>query len=265
MGKVNYRNWAYVIRFFLCLYVATTLIGFVLSIIGLYTKTDFNIQRIDYGYRNYKKGYPVKTDVYFDIPHTVFLNENGTLTYNERNGQHLWIRKGLVNDTIINQFKNINNANSDQMANFVGVPDQVSVNVTTSNTFHQWFYIVYDHLPRLFYALICLWAILLINNYLRQDFFKPKTYKIITKLGVSFISMNVLMFIFQQMNLHILPDFYFQSVSKNTGALINSLQVNVVTRNRIDASFMLIGVIILIWSEIIKNAVLIKKEQDLTI
>ena len=265
MSKVNYRNSAYVVRFLMILYCITTSLGFILTIVGEITKTDFTIPRVDYGYRNHERGYIVKTDVYFDIPDTVLVRQTGTLKYEKRNWQQSWINEGIVKDTIINHFRNFDTSNSDQIINFIGAPDQVNVSVNTKNNFHKWFYIIYDQLPRLFFTLVSFWIILLINSYLKADFFKPSSYRLITKIGMSFIFMNVIMFILLQFSFHILPDFNLNSVSKSSGLVVNHLQLEITTRNRIDPSYLLIGLMILIFSEIIKNAIQIKKDQDLTI
>jgi len=265
MSKVNYRNSAYVIRFLMILYCITTSLGFVLTIVGNITKIDFSIPRVDYGYRDHKRGYIVKTNAYFDIPDTVLVRQTGTLKYEKRNWQQSWINEGVVKDTIINHFRNFDITNSDQIINFIGAPDQVNVSVNTDNNFHRWFYIIYDRLPRLFFILVSFWIIILINNYLKADFFKPSSYKLITKIGMSFIFMNVIMFIFLQFSLHILPDFNLNSVSKGSGLVVNHLQIKINTTNKIDPSYLLIGLMILIFSEIIKNAIQIKKDQDLTI
>lgn len=285
MKQINYKVWANIVRLFLFVGIFFQLLASSLSIIKdvFNLETDFSFERFEYGYRNYKKGYPVKTTMYLEIPDTVIRYEKGTIEPVFGRGMaYDWYRKQTANrlDTIINKIKPQNKylvsekelkemgplAETDSTGNRIAVLQPVSIRVKTNDTFHRWFYIAYDQLDKLFMVLIFIWLIKLINSYLKGTFLNPRSFDLITRIGYSFIWMNIICGVFRMINTHVQPEFDLISSSKTTGHLVNNLKLTLVPNHlNMDITYILIGVSILILSDIIKNAIFIKKEQDLTI
>ncbi|MES2418110.1 MAG: DUF2975 domain-containing protein [Bacteroidota bacterium] len=281
MKQVNYAIWARIIQGGLFLNICIIFLGFGFSIVKnvFNLQTDFNIKRLNYGYIDYKKGFPVKARLYLEIPDTVISYQNGTINKNYKNSYRWDDGDSLaVKDTVINQFKprGVDNLTSaqlkevgtdqmDRVSNHIQTADKVVIRVKTENIFRRWFYILYDQLDHFFIALICFWIIKLIDCYLKGNFLKPESFHIISRIGHAFIWMNVISFIFMEFNLHILPDFDLNSTANASGNLVNHVNISLEPINEFNPTNILIGVSVLILSDIIKNAIIIKREQDLTI
>jgi len=278
MAKVNYIIWPKIIKFLLVVGICITSIGFALSLIGQFTNVDFSVQGFDYGYRNYKNGYPVKANMYVDIPNTVISYKKGTMTYDFKYG-YRWASKSNaeVKDIIVNLIKpnkkyhlsdsalKKEGIKVDSISNFISIPNKVDIRVKTENAFHKSFYILYSQLNNIFIIIISLWLIMLINDYETGNFLKERSFKLISRIGNTFIWMNVVTFIFDTACVYILPDFNLTSISKISGNLNNQVGLHLATHIKFDLTYLIFGISILILADIIKNAVLIKKEQDLTI
>jgi len=283
MKNTNYKIWAKIIRFLLAFGICVQFLGFTLSIVkeAFNLKTDFTFGNFDYGYRNYKAGYPVKTNLSVQIPDTVIVYQNGTMEKVSGRGMaYDWYTKNTATrtDTIINQIKprNIYSlAESEIKANGIPALDSVTysnhisatteIRVLTDKLSHKVRYVIYDKLDEIFWILISIWIIMLIGNYLKGDFLRLQSFKLMKKIGYSFIYMYVINTLFRFIMVPLIPYFDFTSTSTISGNYLNTLKLALHANNYIDVHYLIIGVGIWIASDIIKNAVLIKKEQDLTI
>ncbi len=284
MKQVNYRIWAHIIRCFLFAGICFQLLGFGVSLAKdiFKLKTDFSLGTVDYGYRDYSRGYPVKTSMELTIPKTVVNYRNGTMHHDvkRKSGrEYNWHENNTENikDTLLNQikpeFKYTLDENelqelgavADSASNRILISEPVTIHVKPKDASHRWFYIVYGHLDNFFMVIIFIWLIKLINSYLKERFLTQRSFVLIKKIGYSFIRMNVISFIFMLNYSRLLPDFNLVSSAKTTGLLINTIGLHLRPSLRFDINYILIGVSILIISDIIKNAIFIKREQDLTI
>lgn len=285
MKQINYSIWAHIIRFFLFTGICFQLIGFSVSLIKdvFNLETDFSIYRFDYGYRDFKNGYPVKASMTLEIPDTVMQGQKGTIErVFDRGMAYDWFYDDSlrIGDTIINRLKpqSIYSTNekqhreiaekveTDSTKNRIAVSQPITIRVKTNNSSHKWFYIAYGQLDKFFMIFIFIWLIKLLNSYLRGTFITVRSFNLIARIGYAFIWMNIISGVFRWTNTFVLPDFDLVSRSKQTGQLVNHIKLTLSPNNlNFDFTYILIGVSILILGDVIKNAILIRKENDLTI
>jgi len=155
--------------------------------------------------------------------------------------------------------------------NEITVDNEIRMNGTaqlkfhSKNKFHNAFWFFYSQVKIYAIILLLISLIKLINIYLAGDFLKRRSFMLISLIGVLLVSTEVFELLCVFINGTIIPNVTV--VTEGLNDAVSSGGVNLSFNFGGSVSFlnMGIGIMIIILAKIIKDAVLIKQENDLTI
>lgn len=151
------------------------------------------------------------------------------------------------------------------ISNQLMINNPVGVHVNTSYVPYRIFWTFFSVLKALFILCIFVLIVKLINIYLRGDFLNRKSFKLISFIGLILIIAEVFEFVCAIVSSKIIPAVFLETNGLREEFIESKIQLNLNFGNSVSYSNIGIGLMVLILSKIIKDAVAIKKENDLTI
>lgn len=141
----------------------------------------------------------------------------------------------------------------------------VEVNVDTSNKTYKAFWTISRTVKLLCLIFIFIFIIKLVNIYLEGNFLRSKSFKLISYVGILLIFIEVFEIICVFINAKIIPVISLETRGVKDKFVDNNLQLNLNFGDSVSYSYIGIGMMVVILSKVIKDAVAIKHENDLTI
>jgi len=221
---------------------------------------------------DYEKGYLLPMSLSLSIPDTVTeYKKTGNVTstvsvFNDLEKTSFEKpHDSLIERRVVNKLKVWGDQSPVKISNRIVFNGNVMIKVNSKEKSDTFFWGLYYFIQLSFYVVIFVMLIKLINNYLNNNFLNTGSFNLISWLGILFLIQEILNFSFIYAFSIIIP-----AVSLDTQALIgqyysNGVRMSLNFGGPIDFSKIFIGLIIIILSKVIKDAVLIKQENDLTI
>jgi hypothetical protein len=151
------------------------------------------------------------------------------------------------------------------VSNKIRLNDAVQINVDTEHLAYRIFWTVYAQFKKLSTIFILIFIFTLINIYLKGDFLNKRSFKLISYIGLLLVFVEVFEFIYVFINGTIIPNIHLETEGIRHEFLGNNVELSLNFGNSVSYSNIGIGIMVIILSKIIKDAVLIKQENDLTI
>ncbi len=272
---MRYKIFARIVRAFLML-------GIILIVFTAFLQVGSNL----FGYKSYikvgnegitigdfEKGYLLPMRLSLSIPDTITTYRgkgNSTATFSvfndlDRASNFKKPHDSLIERRVINKLKAWDDQSPVKISNRIVLNGDVMIKANSQEKSHTFFWGLYHFIQLSFYVIVCILLIKLINSYLKNSFLNVRSFNLISWLGMLFIVHEILNLGFICFFSKIIP-----AVTLDTAALIgqyypNGISMSLNFGSPIDFSKIIIGIIIIILSKIIKDAVLIKQENDLTI
>ncbi|WP_316765582.1 DUF2975 domain-containing protein [Pedobacter frigiditerrae] len=265
MKRVKYYFLARTIKLFLQLgFSFLTLYFFCSLFVDIFnTKSYIHIGGGTWGHRT--PGNQVNAHLTFNAADTIIHYKNG-----ERNiyiGDEL--NPGLpqidsIKEKIVNQFISYENRDV-KIYNSISVPENVQVRVFSKNKLHNLFWAASGQLYVVFVILVFLILIKLTNRYLDGIILLPRSFKLFSFLGLLMIIKEFFIFIVGIINMLIIQHPRFHSTSLLTNKDFTFANVSLDFAHTASLSNIIVGVLIILLAQVLKQAILLKQEQDLTI
>lgn len=265
MIKVKYFFWARAIKACLQLGLFLVAINIISSIyIDVFnTRSYVNFAGGWFGYKT--KGYFIDAKLHFSPADTVLIYENGMNNINigdEVNKKH----NGLVKlkETIVNGFRS-SVGDDITIYNSVVSNENVQVRVFSKNIIHNIFWAVTNQLKSIITILFLLILTKLTNRYMDNEILLPRSFKLFSSLGWLLITKEILMFVVGFINMKLLQHPNFYTTSSLNGITNQALNITLNFTNTASLTNIGIGILIILLAQVLKQAIVMKQEQDLTI
>jgi len=268
---MKYIILARFIRAFMYFGVLIISVGMLVNIYGeiFNTKKYLQIGKMTFG--NTTPGYPMRMGLQISIPDTIItfkraksvgrisrFNQslyNQSFPYNSSDVKDKIIQKLVVSDAPypVSAF------------NRIRLDNAVQVNVDTKHRAYRIFWTVTSTIKDLSLMLIFILIVKLINIYLQGEFLNRKSFRLISYVGLLLIFIEVFEFIFTFINARIIPGIHLETSGIRASFITSNIEMNLNFGNAVSYSNIGIGIMVVILSKVIKDAVAIKQENDLTI
>ena len=219
-----------------------------------------------------EKGYLVPMYFRTSIPDTVVRYKNGKTIEDLRifKVADQTSYKKYHDSTVINKFVNkLVNGPADynvDISNNITVNGYALLKVNSNQSTYTFLWALFALVRGVFIFTLFVILIKLINVYLKGNFLVVRSFRLITWLGILFVLREVIEIIYVYT-----AGAIVNNVSLNTKSLIGNQVIDNVEMSfnsggsTVSFSNVGVGIIIIILSKVIKDAVLIKQENDLTI
>lgn len=151
-----------------------------------------------------------------------------------------------------------------KISNNIIMPDNVQVRVFSKNKNHNIFWAITSQLNSLLIVLFLLVLTKLTNRYMDGEILMPRSFKLFSFLGLLLILKEVFMFAIGIVNMLIMqhPSFYMTSIKTSINYDLN---ISLNFANTASLSIIGVGTLIILLAQVLKQAIFLKQEQDLTI
>lgn len=265
MKRVKYFSLARILKAFLQLGVLFLTLYFCCSLfIDIFnTKSFIHIGGGTLGYT--MPGNQVNARLIFNAADTVIHYNNGedNIYIGDELDSEL-PRLDSIKDKVVNEF--ISNENTDvKIYNSISVPENVQVRIVSKNRLHNIFWAISSQIYVVFSILFLLVLVKLTNRYLDGIILLPRSFKLFSFLGLLMIIKEFFMFIVGVINMLIMqhPSFHSKSLITNNNLTFTNVSLDFF--NTASLSNIGLGILIILLAQVLKEAILIKQEQDLTI
>lgn len=269
MKQVKYFLLARFVRVFLQFGFLSAAIGLLVNL-SLCIFSDRNHVEIGgFIFGEYNGGYPIRASLRLNIPDSVKIYENGTHRYyDSRFGDDNELDTAKLLSKTTNVFNTLGTASSISVSNRISIPNDVFVNVKSPNRFDRFLFAIQSNLNLIFYAWICLILVKLTNRYMDGNIFEIRSFRLISSMGVLLICKELLMLIAAIVNMAIISDAHLISTLTKDGRteqLPDNINISVNFFGSINFTSIGIGIMIVLLSQVIKEAIIAKTENELTI
>ena len=206
------------------------------------------------------------------IPDTSIWYKNGNFEtrskvrfpgYDKFNGDRLY--DSLITKKVTNTLVVLDKENEITVDNDLRVSGPVFLKFHSKNKVDNAFWFFYSQFRMYALILILISLIKLINIYLAGDFLNKRSFKLISLIGILLVSAELFELICLCINGNIIPAVNLFTKGYGDALSSGGAKLEFHFGGSIDFSNVGIGIMIIILSKIIKDAVLIKQENDLTI
>ena len=262
--NVKYFNLARVIKAFLQLGVLIISIQILSGIIAdvFAEKSHLTFAGWTIGYRT--KGNFVDARMNFNPSDTLRVYKNGVNNvYIGDEDREILFENDTVNHEIINQFISYDNRDV-RISNEISSSENVKVRVYSKNKIHNVFWSIVGQVKSLISVLFLIVLTKLTNRYMDGDILLPKSFKLFSFLGWLLILKEVFAYFIGIVNMLIMqhPNFHITSIPSG---LNYDLNISLDFTNTGSLSALGVGMLVILLAQVLKQAILIKEEQDLTI
>lgn len=270
---MRYKIFARIVRAFLML-------GILLIVFTAFLQVGSNV----FGYKSYlrlgngtigdfEKGYLLPMRLSLSIPDTVTTYKgpgNSRSTFNvfnnfDRTSNFKKPNDSLIERRVINKLKVWDGQSPVKISNRMVLNSEVMIKANSREKSHIFFWSLYHFVQFSFYIVVFVLLIKLTNSYLKHNFLNARNFNLISWLGILFIVHEILKLAFIYIFSKIIPVVTLDTAASIGQYFPNGINLSLNFGNPIDFSKIIIGIMIIILSKIIKDAVLIKQENDLTI
>lgn len=209
-------------------------------------------------------GYNLKARLSINIPDSTYYYKNPqTLNIINNNINYKKKENDTLIDVVINKFRIYANENV-SIKNYIGVGDNVTIRAISKNRIHNFFWAFTESVDLIFYALLILILIKLTNRYMDNEIFLPRTFKLVSWLGMLLIINEFIHFIVNYVNMKLIESPVLNTISpiKKIAYYFIKVQLNPASISFTNVG---IGFLIVLLSQVLKQAIIAKQEQDLTI
>jgi hypothetical protein len=268
---MKYKILARVIRAFLLLGIVGCFISTILNIGNEFFNMPRYIKIGRYTIGDTRPGYLLSMSLQLSIPDTAIIYKTAggggeiTSSADMLAGPTFAYDPKAVTQKVIHRLRDYEKTSPVKISNHLTLMNGVQVSVDSSNKAHRLFWCFYTQLKFFFWVLIFYFLIKLINAYLKGNFLTSRNFRFISYIGMLLIVNEVFEFVCLFINAKIIPGIHLEKetlVGPNVKDFIN---VNLNFGNSVSYSNIGIGIMVILLSKIIKEAVLIKQENDLTI
>lgn len=172
--------------------------------------------------------------------------------------------KGKFEEQITNQIISYQDTTT-KISKNIYVDGNVTVKVLSKSSAKNFFWGSVELLNIAFAVIICLILIKLVNRYIKGEIFRLRTFKLVSILGVLFIVSQVLQMIIGFINMFLLQHPQLQSVSSLKPQRNNIVNLTFQFTGTESYSIIGIGIFLILLSQVLKDAILVKQENELTI
>lgn len=262
--RVKYFNLAKAIKTFLYLGIFLMSLNIICSLIVdiFNTKSYTKFAGWTIGYTT--KGNFVNARLSFNPADTTLFYKNGVSNIYIGEDESINPPKSNnVLDKVVSQF--ISHENGDiKISNNIFMSDNVKVRVFSKNKKHNIFWAITSQLNSLLIVLSSLVLVKLTKRYMDGEILMPRSFKLFSFLGLLLIIKEVFMFTIGIVNMLIMqhPNFYTTSMLTS---IKYDLNISLDFTHTESLSNIGIGILIILLAQVLKQAILLKQEQDLTI
>jgi len=268
---MKYKLLAHFIRICLFFGVLIISISILQNILGEIFNTKKYWQFGDLIIGEKTSGFPMQMGMQIYMPDTIITFENAKSNgiVKRYDGHSIKepdsFKSTDIKNAMIQKLK-VGDVNSPiSVSNNISIDNAVRVVVDTKNKTYRVFWTLSYVLKKVFLISIFLCIIGLINAYLKGTFLNKKSFKMISFIGIFLILAEVFECFFVFINAKIIPAIYLETAGLNREFIDSAIQFNLNFGKSIDYSNIGIGIMVLILSKVIKDAIVIKQENDLTI
>ncbi|WP_182921133.1 DUF2975 domain-containing protein [Pedobacter planticolens] len=215
-----------------------------------------------YGYKD--QGYQIKGVMSLSIPDTLTYYSSGggqanTHNYNGRN-----LGADSVKDKIVNIIKSSENE-CIKITNDINSQENMTVRAISKNKIYNFFWAVTEKLDLVFYLFFIIILIKLTNRYMDREIFMIRSFKLVSSLGILLILSEILTLAIGYINGIIMqhPKLHTYSLIEKKG--YNFLDLSFDFFSTVSITNIGIGILIILLSQVLKEAILVKQENELTI
>ncbi len=263
MKPVKYFFLAGLIKRFLqMLFLLCTLVLCLNLFQGLFSSAPIKIYEWTLGHKD--TGYNLKAGLALSIPDSVLYFKNGQQKkiYGKIKDKEKSQADTVVN-IIVNKFGSY--ANEDiTIRNTVYIDENVIIRAISKNSYHHLFWILCESLSLIFYALILLILIKLTNRYMDEEIFYPRTFKLVSWLGMLLIINELINLIVNYVNMKLIQSPVLDTISpsQKIGYYFTEIQLHPAS---ISFTNIGIGILVFILAQVLRQAIIAKQENELTI
>lgn len=270
MKRVRYYFVARMIKFFL-----------LLAVMFIIVVTTFNLYLSVFKDKPYIKfdngailgdatlGYHLNARMHVDIPDTVNVYGNGFRNIyssfpDDVEGKASDLKRGKPLDQIENKITNHEDTTV-KISNTIVVTGNVMVKVWSENKLQNLYWACMEQLNAVLIVVFILILIKLTNRYLTNEIFMPRTFKLVSFLGILMIVSELLKVVAGMINMFMLqhPRLHMSSILHQK--TLNFVNLSIDFTGVASYSNIIIGGFIILLSQVLKEAVLAKQENELTI
>lgn len=268
MIKVKYFLLARVIKVLLQL---GFLFGVFSLLFNIFTwingKSYIRIANGTLGYERY--GYTLKASMGLHFPDTISYYQNGQRSSNigdvdTAETKVFRFKKEEMKAQLVNVIKSYE-TDDVSIHNSIYAADNIRLRAISKNKWHNIFWAFGEQFDILIYLAILVILIKLSNRYMDNLIFEKRTFKLISILGVILIFNEIATFLIGILNMTILQHPQMQTKSLTNVPHYANMNLSFNFTNNASLTMMIVGTLVILLSHVIKEAVVAKKENELTI
>ncbi len=269
MKPVKYFLLARGIRLFLQFGFLFSLIAFMVNLSIAVFDTKSYIQGFDYTIGDSFPGYRLKSNMSINIPDTINYYETGEQQINssfpEPEGDPIRrFNRGKLSEKVINKIVSYEDETT-KISNFIRLDGDVYIEALSKNKSINFFWGFVEEMNILLVVLFFLILIKLVNRYMDGEIFMPRTFKLVSILGLLLIIGELLQFVVGFVNMTILQHPQLHTFFTAAQKSLNIVSLNFDFTSATNFSNIGIGIFIILLSQVLKEAILVKQENELTI
>ncbi len=269
MKSIKYLLLAKSIRFFLYFGLIIAIISFAInfSINVFNTKSYLELEHGTLGQPF--RGYNIPAQMSVGMADTInvykdsFINIHSDMS-NDTTLRKLIVKQGKFEEQITNEIISYQDTSS-KISKNIHIDGNVIVKVLSKNRLKNFFWGSVELINIIWAMLICFLLIKLVNRYVTAQIFEVRTFKIVSVLGVVLIVSQVIQMIIGLVNMFILQHPQLRTVSTLKQHNNNIVTLSFQFTGTASYSVIGIGIFIILLSQVLKEAILVKKENELTI
>lgn len=261
---VKYFNVARSIKAFLQLGILFISLHIIRSIIVDVFDTKSYVKFAGWRIGPETKGYLVDARFNFNPADTIRIYKNGVANiYIGDEDRVSFFKNETVKQEITNQFISYENKDV-TIYNNIASSENAQVRVYSKNKIHNIFWLIVGQIKSLISVLFLIVLIKLINRYMDGEILLPRSFKLFSFLGLMLIIKEVLAFFVGIINMLIMqhPNFHITSIPNG---LKYDFNTSLDFTNTGSLSNFGVGLLIILLAQVLKQAILIKQEKELTI
>lgn len=214
--------------------------------------------------RHESSGYNLKARLSLGLPDSTFYYKSSqSLSIITDNAAYTRANNETLINVVTNKFRMYANENV-SLRNYVRVDQNVTIRAISKNKLHNLFWAFTEYFDLIFYSLVILVLIKLTNRYMNSEIFLPRTFKLVSYLGLLLIFSELINLVVNFVNMLLIQSPVLNTISVTNKTAIYGV---VVQLNPAAISFTNIaaGLLVVLLAQVLKQAILLKQEQDLTI
>ena len=170
----------------------------------------------------------------------------------------------MTSEQGVNRFSNREDPKV-KISNNIIVDGKVFVRAISKNKNQNLFWAVIEMVNIVFYGVVFLILIKLVSRYMDGAIFMPRTFKLVSFFGLLLILTEIFEFVVGHINTHMVQHPHLETISTVNNKVYDFMRMELHFSNAFSISNVGIGIFILLLSQVLKEAVLVKQENELTI